>query len=164
MGRKWAIENPKKHNASVAAWKKRNPEKVKEYNEKWRKENKDYMKRWKAEHPENCLVIRKRNTKNKLLIRNYQLRREYGIDLQKYNLMFAEQNGRCAICGRHQSELKKALAVDHSHTTNIVRGLLCSRCNLGLGCLKDNIELLFQAIRYLNKTEKSLSGSLFDLN
>ena len=43
--------------------------------------------------------------------------------------MFKEQYGCCAICGKHQSELKKALAVDHDHRTGKVRGLVCNMCN-----------------------------------
>lgn len=39
------------------------------------------------------------------------------------------QEQRCAICGRHESEFKNRLAVDHNHRTSKVRGLLCFFCN-----------------------------------
>lgn len=39
------------------------------------------------------------------------------------------QGACCAICGKHESHFKKRLAVDHSHSSGKVRGLLCYRCN-----------------------------------
>ena len=90
---------------------------------------------------------RKESTKKNQ--RNYYLKKNFGIDLEEYNKIFAEQKGKCRICGKHQTELKRALAVDHDHETEIVRGLLCGRCNLGLGYFKDNTELMKKAIKYL---------------
>ena len=81
--------------------------------------------------------------------KNSQLMRTYGITLQDYNAMFEEQDGRCAICGVHQSELKRALAVDHDHGTGEVRGLLCQKCNAGIGNLRDDASLLKRAACYL---------------
>ena len=92
---------------------------------------------------------KKYNLENYEKIKNKVLKYQYGITLDDYNQMFADQNGCCAICGLHQSEFKKALHVDHCHTTDKVRGLLCAECNLGLGKFKDNIQTLENAIRYL---------------
>jgi hypothetical protein len=47
------------------------------------------------------------------------LKRKYGITLDQYNQLFAQQNGSCAICSRHQSEFKVALAVDHLRKDSI---------------------------------------------
>ena len=80
---------------------------------------------------------------------NSRLKREFGITLDDYNKMFEQQDGCCAICGTHQSELPRALAVDHCHTTLINRGLLCMPCNLMIGHAKDNINILKSAINYL---------------
>ena len=86
---------------------------------------------------------------------SYQLQRKYGIDFETYNRMFDEQNGCCAICNTHQSELKKRLAVDHCHETGKVRALLCSPCNTSLGGFRDNTTLLQNAITYLNEHARS---------
>lgn len=87
--------------------------------------------------------------KNKM--RNWDYKRKFGITLEQYNQMFAEQRGCCSICGLHQSQFKKTFAVDHDHATGVVRSLLCVNCNLGVGCFRDNPALLKAAIRYLER-------------
>jgi hypothetical protein len=57
------------------------------------------------------------------------------------------QQRRCAICLQ-----LKPLVVDHCHTTNVVRGLLCHQCNVGIGFLNDSCEILENAVKYLKKT------------
>jgi hypothetical protein len=100
-------------------------------------------------------AIKRYNDKSKLrpdykdMKKNSYLKGEYGITLDDYNKMFADQNGCCAICNIHASMLTKSLYVDHSHETGEVRGLLCSECNLALGKFKDNITTLQNAIKYL---------------
>ena len=90
---------------------------------------------------------------NKEYKRRHDLKNLYGITPDDYNRMFVEQKGCCAICGTHQQELKKKLAVDHDHETGKVRGLLCRSCNTGIGLLKENKEILLAAISYLGYTE-----------
>lgn len=82
--------------------------------------------------------------------RQSSLRKNYGITLADYDAMFEAQAGCCAICGRHQSEFKRRLAVDHNHDTGRVRALLCDSCNYGLGFFRESQDLLSQAIDYLN--------------
>lgn len=81
--------------------------------------------------------------------RDYNLQRNYGISAEQYDIMYELQQGCCKICGTHQSYLKRALAVDHNHITGKVRGLLCGSCNLGIGLLQDDIELLSAALTYM---------------
>lgn len=62
-----------------------------------------------------------------------------------YFQLFQEQGGKCKIC--NEPMLRPAL--DHSHATGEVRGLLCPSCNSGLGFFKDNPEALAAAARYV---------------
>lgn len=62
---------------------------------------------------------------------------KYGITPEDYDAIFSSQRGRCAICGRHQSDLIKALFVDHDHQTGRVRGLLCYKCNTAIGQIEN---------------------------
>ena len=80
---------------------------------------------------------------------------KFGVDQEMYDEMVAEQDNCCAICGEHASVPKdrwdgtSELQIDHCHKTGLVRGLLCTQCNNGLGRFKDNIENLKKAIWYL---------------
>ena len=78
--------------------------------------------------------------------RRSYLKHLYGISLEQYNAMWAQQGGACAICERRPG---RTLAVDHCHATGIVRGLLCAKCNAGLGCYDDESSLMLKAIAYL---------------
>lgn len=82
-------------------------------------------------------------------VRANRLLREYGITVQEYDALLAGQDGCCAICRREPVD--QLLAVDHDHETGVVRGLLCHRCNMGLGYFQDNIEQLLEAVAYLER-------------
>ena len=74
-----------------------------------------------------------------------------GLDPEIYEILLSSQDRKCPICSRKVEDNKKNFAVDHDHKTMKIRGLLCNRCNLGLGYLQENIEILQSAINYLNK-------------
>jgi hypothetical protein len=59
----------------------------------------------------------------------------YGLSIDDYNCMVKKQKGRCTLCGKKPKGRGRAgyLVVDHDHTTNVVRGLLCTPCNSMLG-------------------------------
>jgi hypothetical protein len=73
-----------------------------------------------------------------------------------YKELFEKQNGLCAICGKEETHTFKGkikqLSIDHDHKTGEVRGLLCNKCNTGLGGFMDNVEFLLKAIQYLKVT------------
>jgi hypothetical protein len=80
------------------------------------------------------------------------LKAEYGMSLETYYQLRSEQLGRCAICNRYENQINhnsQKLVVDHDHETGKVRGLICHKCNAGLGAFKDSPELLESAKQYL---------------
>lgn len=84
---------------------------------------------------------------------NRRLRAAYGITTDIRKFISNKQSDRCAICG---ADIK--LVVDHDHDTGIVRGLLCNKCNLGLGGFDDNIDRVKNAYYYLlDFNEKQLT-------
>lgn len=74
---------------------------------------------------------------------------KYGITGDEYDMLYAAQGGKCAICLTATGKARM-LAVDHDHKTNIKRGLLCGSCNHRLlGGAHESIEMLQRAIDYL---------------
>ncbi len=86
--------------------------------------------------------------------RLYTLRTKYGLTREDYELMVETQCNACAICERQFSDTLKPV-VDHCHTTNKVRGLLCNNCNTVLGMAKDEAKVLSAAIDYLARSQMS---------
>ena len=81
------------------------------------------------------------------------LYRKYGIISKEYDNLFKSQGGRCAICGILSHKTDRGLFIDHDHDTDKIRGLLCNKCNRGLGHFNDDPELTSQATVYLLKNE-----------
>lgn len=89
---------------------------------------------------------------------------KYNITAENLEKIRNEQNNKCAICGidfDYLSKIKKDLVprtgkprIDHDHRTCKVRGLLCSDCNIILGCFKDNPFIIIKAIKYLREHQK----------
>lgn len=113
-----------KHLLKTAIWRAENPDKVKAYSAK------KY-----ADNPE------KYKAKTKIF--------KYGTDGKDLLIL---QKGKCAICDTDLMALPERYRhIDHDHTTNKVRGLLCLKCNWGLGIFKDDPIRLQKAIDYLCK-------------
>jgi hypothetical protein len=90
-----------------------------------------------------------RDRMNPSSVRRRNLKYVYGLDRLKYEEMLAKQKGLCAICVGLPGV--RALGVDHDHATGLIRGLLCSNCNRGIGHFKDKPELLREAAEYLER-------------
>lgn len=110
------------------------------------------VRRYYEKHPERpkFLTLEQKREHNK----NTKLKYRYGITQKEYNKLFEKQKGCCAICGEHQTEFSRRLAVDHNHSTKEVRGLLCTLCNQGIGMLNadEDTLLLHKAIDYLESS------------
>lgn len=77
------------------------------------------------------------------------IRRTYGISMREFDELVEFQGGNCAICFKPLDVLNRRANIDHCHTTDRVRGILCTGCNTGLGHLGDDIEGLKRALYYL---------------
>jgi transcription elongation factor Elf1 len=77
------------------------------------------------------------------------LKKCYGLTPVDIQAMLRAQCWRCAICNR---PFESAPHVDHDHRRRVVRGLLCSSCNLGLGKFRDDPCILDRASAYLLRT------------
>jgi hypothetical protein len=76
----------------------------------------------------------------------------YGMTLEDFVLMRANQGGVCRLCPAELDERPTTFThVDHCHQTGVVRGILCTKCNRGLGFFDDDPELLEKAASYLRE-------------
>lgn len=96
-----------------------------------------------------CPHVDLRATGNGLCQQCYTRYIKYNITPAEFQALLIKQHGGCAICGGKGSG--RQLDVDHCHTTNKVRGLLCNNCNRGIGHLKDDPALLRLAATYLER-------------
>lgn len=113
----------------------------KQYGKEWYKKNKEKSNK--------SSLVYSRTSKGKVTKRREALRRKYGISLEEYNEILELQHGVCAICG--QPEIGRSLAIDHSHKTNKIRGLLCMACNVILGHIEKNPQLISEMKKYLEE-------------
>jgi len=138
--RKYYSKNKENIKQKANNYYSRNKEKCNEQAKRYREENlekvKEVQQEWYRNNPEK--------------VKEQKLRKTYGISLEQYNGMYEKQNGRCAICGTHQNELKQMMSVDHCHETNRIRGLLCNKCNRGIGYLRDDVKIVENALKYLS--------------
>lgn len=87
--------------------------------------------------------------------RRSDLKKSFGLTVERYQAMHDAQDGRCAICGQVETMERggkvRWLAVDHDHKDGHVRELLCSGCNVGLGNFGDDPARLRAAAEYLER-------------
>lgn len=110
----------------------------------WRAKDADHLKAYERSRPKVDYETR----------RAAQLRREYGIEPQDFDRMVSDQGGRCAVCDEQPEPIRGrriGLFVDHCHDTGEVRGLLCSRCNTGIGQMRDDPRIMRAAIAYVER-------------
>jgi hypothetical protein len=110
--------------------------------------------------PENAIENRKKATawnkqnpeKRRVIMQKENYKRRYGLTIEQKQELIDKQNSKCAIC---KDDLKHThnVCVDHNHETGSVRGILCRKCNLGIGHLQDSITVLKAAIKYLSHYE-----------
>lgn len=139
------------------AWRKANPDKVRANRKRWigknytkYKEITNRCKRaWDLKHQDKIREHRQNYRRKKGL--HY-----YIITEEAYRVLYDAQGGKCAICGSFD---ERRLAVDHNHITGQIRGLLCFKCNIGLGWFKDDPVFLEKAVGYLTKDRAAKSFS-----
>lgn len=145
--REWKRKNALALNAKNKAYRIRNAASLKEKQDAYRAKNRaKILERKRAYRDANKDKIRAYTRRTVRGRKDYVLRSRFGITLQQLEKMSAEQGSKCAICRGDG-----VLAVDHCHSTGKVRGLLCGKCNKGLGLLGDTAEGLKNALRYLEQ-------------
>lgn len=115
------------HNESVTTWRAENKERWGRYMKEYRKKNADR--------------IRESDRRRWLMTK-------YGITPKEYDELLVKHDSNCHVC--HKPSFGR-LIVDHDHVTGQIRGLLCHGCNLGIGHLQDDPEVMASALDYVRK-------------
>ena len=89
--------------------------------------------------------------KHMLACRRWHLNKHYGMTLDRFDEILESQGGGCAICGKKpiKGDQGSRMVVDHCHDKKVIRGILCDLCNTALGKFHDDVEILGNAIKYL---------------
>jgi len=148
LGKEYYSRNKEKTKIRTQKWHKANPEKTRESLRRYRQKHIQYFRDYKrAEYVRN---------KDRVItiLRDNKFRKKFGISLSERDRLAEVQDRKCAICGKHESEMTRRLAVDHDHVTRKIRGMLCNNCNLGLGHFKSDIDLLKKALNYIERTRE----------
>lgn len=124
---------------NLEQWRIANPGKKKEQKRRHYEKHKDRIDQRAKDWYENN---KERHINNALL-------RKYGVTLDQYNLLRAQQDFRCAVCDAHETDIGKQMFVDHDHVTGKIRKLLCTKCNVGIGMLQDNPDIMERAAKYI---------------
>jgi len=101
---------------------------------------------------------RKYRLNNLEKVRASKRKSNYGLTAAQYAELLVRQEGLCAICHKPDGTIDRRtgklfeLSVDHDHATKKIRGLLCFRCNHGLGNFRDDADLLARASMYLKQS------------
>jgi hypothetical protein len=120
------------------------------YSKAYRLKNRDahaaYQKEWLLKLKGTPELARRR--------KKYGLKYKYGMTVESFNAILHAQGGVCAICGTSSwgngtGKILEFPSVDHDHATGAVRGLLCMRCNAGIGSLRDDPVIIEKALNYL---------------
>jgi len=137
-------------------------EKRREYNRRWKENNPDAAKeshrkaqmKWRTKNRERVRANQRAwNKANRAKANEYRRKQyyksKYGLTEEERDAMLAAQGFKCKTCRSDSPGNKVGWVIDHCHSTNKVRGILCHDCNLALGHVKDDVVVLKNLIQHL---------------
>ncbi len=133
----------------------KDPQKRKEYEGTYRQRpevkerKKAYMKTYSKAYLQRPKVKERKRIQG---LESYHRRKfsKHGLTRETFNIILKAQGKQCAIC-RTTDWGPNGPCIDHDHKTGKVRGILCSNCNAGIGCFKDDPRIICASAKYLEK-------------
>ena len=102
-------------------------------NRAWQQNHREHRRKYDKEY----------YTKNREKIKITKRAQHHHISIEELKEILSKG---CAICGSFFQ-----LQIDHNHKTRKIRKALCRRCNLVLGHVENNVEIIFRLIQYLKE-------------
>lgn len=141
---------------TLKLWRLNNRERLNAYKRQW------YAQRAETERKHSADYRRANREKVLLGLKDYHRKRRYGVTPEMYAAKLKAQKGGCAVCGKPETGKRKngtvlSLSIDHNHSTNQIRGLVCQACNVLIGSLervRQRDERLRKAVAYLARWKK----------
>jgi len=130
--KQWVANHRDRENTRIQTWRHKNADRLRKKSREYYQANRDRIREYQ---------------------RWYDKRRQYNLTQEQFESKLALQDGKCFLCGEPPKP-GKVLAVDHDHKTGQIRALLCNKCNLTLGYVQDNTELLSKMVQYLDSYRK----------
>lgn len=139
---------------NARTWNRKHVEHCRARSKQWRQENpevnRERKRLWSKAHPESrqCWYNKNKDRAREILRKSF-----YGITQKGFEALYSSQAGKCAICSAPIADGSgcRGLVIDHCHASGKVRGLLCARCNLGLGHFNDDPMRMRLAADYIEK-------------
>jgi hypothetical protein len=107
--------------------------------------------------------VNAKNTKykpHKSLLR--KSRRESSRETLLLSLIQMNQ-AKCPLCKKIMTEKgQHSMCLDHCHKTNKLRGLICKKCNIGLGMFDDNWRTIQRAALYMQTFESAKAPQVIE--
>ncbi len=121
---------------------------------RWKNLSSFYKRTWKGKPSTEFSYCKECNKRANPHAYFWYIKNKYGLSKEEYTFLLEKQNFLCAICkckpeDASVSKKKLKLVVDHDHSTNKIRGLLCDNCNKAIGQFKESIENIREAVKYL---------------
>jgi hypothetical protein len=138
-------KNRQERASYARSYYEKNKDRIKELGRQKYEQNKElHSKKHKEFRKQNPDIVKERD-------KGYYFKKKYGITTHQLADMWTSQNGKCGNPGCLSTLVrgKAGFAVDHCHETGRVRGLLCMKCNVSLGNVKDSVSRLLGLIKYL---------------
>lgn len=115
-----------------------------------------HLLRWTGTN--NCVLCDKeKRSERKDKVKDAAFRKKYGMSLADRDSMVEDQGNVCLIC-QEILDLQFNTHIDHCHTSGRVRGVLCSKCNQGIGLFRDNPEFMRRAANYVEDHSDDLAA------
>jgi len=154
MSKAWEKANPERaresHRLGSKRWREKHPDRVREIRAKYDAAHPERRMEWYKNNPERARNAQQKWQKNNPeKVRALRIKHAWKMSPEEYDGFIDKEGTLCPICKKSFGEVAPCL--DHNHKTGKIRGVLCRRCNSGIGLLCENIDILLSAVEYLRR-------------